>query len=215
MGKAPGFHAGLRFAKDPAQEVGGLPCACRSCRAGLLAASFPPRRPSRYSFPPRCPSRHSSGPFSGGPFEEPRALQDLADCCLGNPARRSQVGARGPSRSWAPHKIPVQASRKTSISPTALQRAGFSKRRDAKTRHAPDSSNEFRPNLATRPLLQTACSLGHPTTPRAPLRQGVFLASLRSPPNGGVGPGERRRASFGCDGFAPGNSPLTSTGVTP
>ena len=89
------------------------------------------------------------------PFDNPRALQDLAVCCLRNAARCGRAGARGPSRPGRPHKTPARVSRRTSVLPAIPQRAGFFKRLGAKSCNARHSSNVRRPKPATRGIPQT------------------------------------------------------------
>ena len=141
MGKAPGFHAGLRFAKDPAQEVGGLPCACRSCRAALLAAS------SRHAALLATRSRRAA--LLATPLAPSLAgrLKNRARCRIWRIA------------VWGIPRVAAKLGREALLARGRLTKPQFRHREKPQFRRRPCNARAFpnagTPKLATRPILQT------------------------------------------------------------
>ena len=169
MGKAPGFHAGLRFAKDPAQEVGGLPCACRSCRAALLAAS------SRHAALLATRSRRAA--LLATPLAPSLAgrLKNRARCRIWRIA------------VWGIPRVAAKLGREALLARGRLTKPQFRHQEKPQFRRRPCNARAFpnagRPKPATRGLFQTP---GRQNSPRARFFKRVPTKSrnARGFPNG-------------------------------
>ena len=148
MGKAPGFHAGLRFAKDPAQEVGGLPCACRSCRAALLAAS------SRHAALLATRSRRAA--LLATPLAPSLAgrLKNRARCRIWRIA------------VWGIPRVAAKLGREALLARGRLTKSQFRHREKPQFRRRPCNARAFpnvgTPKLATRAIPQTSAGQNSP-----------------------------------------------------